>query len=67
MTAPAIDMPISSSTYGLHGSCSQYSTSRGAPRVSTLANTSRGRVLTWASRTTTGTGTTSAKPAGGPW
>ena len=52
---------------GLHGSCSQYSTSRGADSESTRSNTSAGSVLTFSFCRTTGTGTTIAKFSGGPW
>ena len=51
---------------GSHGSCSQYSTSRGAVRASSRANSSRGSVFTSAFLRTTGTGTTIANRSGGP-
>jgi hypothetical protein len=67
---PPIDL-VAHTSYGgcsgAHGSCSQYSTSRGAPIASTLPNTSSGSVLTFSSWSTTGTGTTIAKSDGGPW
>ena len=52
---------------GAHGSCSQYSTSRGADSESTRSKTVMGRVLTSSFFSTTGTGTTMAKSSGGPW
>jgi hypothetical protein len=52
---------------GMHGSCSQYSTRRGAASLSTRSNTSLGRIFTSFSDSTTGTGTTIAKSAAGPW
>ena len=52
---------------GWQGSCSQYSTSRGADSESTRSNTSAGSVLTFSFCSTTGTGTTIAKFSGGPW
>ena len=65
-----IDAPerdrLAYSTGGAHGSCSQYSTSRGAPIRSMLANTALGKVLTSCSLSTTGTGITIANAEGGP-
>ena len=51
---------------GRQGSCSQYSTSRGAVNASMWSNTVEGSVLTSSFLRTTGTGTTSAKFSGGP-
>ena len=52
---------------GAQGSCSQYSTSRGADSESTRSKTPAGSVLTFSCCKTTGTGTTIAKSWGGPW
>ncbi len=52
---------------GAQGSCSQYSTSRGAASLSTRSKIDFGRVFTFSSARTTGTGTTIAKSSGGPW
>jgi len=49
------------------GSCSQYSTSRGAASWSICVKTARGSVFTFSFWSTTGTGTTIAKFSGGPW
>ncbi len=57
----------SSGMGGMHGSCSQYSTRRGAVSESMWSNTVDGSVLTSSFFRTTGTGTTSAKFSGGPW
>src|SRR5262249_37603638 len=51
---------------GAHGSCSQYSTRRGADSSSMCRNPSGGNVLTCSFCSTTGTGTTIAKFSGGP-
>ena len=48
------------------GSSSQYSTKRGPPMRSTRSKTEAGRVFTFSSWRTTGTGTTMANPSGGP-
>ena len=61
--------PIAPNRYsrlGAQGSCSQYSTRRGADSESTRSNTSAGSVLTSSLCSTTGTGTTMAKFSGGP-
>ena len=51
---------------GPHGSCSQYSTRRGAPICSTCSNTLGDRVFTSPSCSTSGTGTIIANASGGP-
>ncbi len=62
----ASSSPLSRIGFG-HGSCSQYSTRRGAVSASTWSNTARSSVLTFSFWSTTGTGMTIAKSCGGPW